>query len=95
MWIDPEKADPLWKCETAGEVVGEPRLADKVLVVADQSGRFTGIDPLSGKELGRGYTLKAHVAPAAAPVAFGPEQLFAPLTDGTVLLVGMNHFRDP
>jgi hypothetical protein len=96
VWIDPEKADPVWKHEQAGdEIVGEPQLAGKVLVVAAPSGKFVGIDPLTGKAVGPGYALKAYVAPAATPVAFGPEQLFAPLTDGTVLLLGMNHFRDP
>jgi hypothetical protein len=39
--------------------------------------------------------LKASAAPAAAPVAFGERRLFAPLTDGTVLLLTLEQLTKP
>jgi hypothetical protein len=66
-----------------------------MLLVADQSGRFVGLDPATGRRLGPGYTLRASAAPAASPVAFGPHRAFAPLSDGTVLLLSLFHLRDP
>ena len=61
-------------------------------MVADESGGFAGLDPRTGKVQGQ-YTLKASVAPAAPPVAFGPGRAFAPLTDGTVLLLSLRQLR--
>jgi hypothetical protein len=43
---------------------------------------------------GAGYTLRANVAPAAAPVFFAG-RLFTPLTDRTILLLSVDHFRHP
>lgn len=40
-----------------------------------------------------GYRLKANEAPIAAPVAFGPGQLFVPRMDGTVLLLPVARLR--
>ena len=67
-------------------------MVDGVLVVADLSGRFVALDPGTGKELG-GYQFPAEAAPAAAVTAFGPGRLFAPLTDGTVLLLPLAELR--
>jgi hypothetical protein len=75
-----------------GAIVGQPQLVDDRVLVADESGRFVGLDPATGKPQGTGYTLRAAVAPAVAPVAFGPDRAFAPLTDGTVLLLSLRHF---
>jgi outer membrane protein assembly factor BamB len=95
-WIDPSRAKPLWDYRTEGEgIVGEPQLVGGLLVVADSSGRFMGLDPASGKSQGGGYSLKANAAPAAAPVAYGADVAFVPLTDGTVFLLGLRHLRDP
>jgi hypothetical protein len=88
VWLDPAKADPVWKYETGGQaIVGQPRLVGGVLVVADQGGRFVALDPTTGEQRGPGYTLRGSVAPAASPVAFGPDRAFAPLSDGTALLL--------
>ena len=76
-------------------VVGEPQLVGGLLVVADSSGRFIGLDPATGKPQGAAYLLKANAAPVAAPVAYGADVAFVPLTDGTVFLLGLRHLRDP
>jgi outer membrane protein assembly factor BamB len=95
VWLDPGKDRPLWEhaAEGAGEVVGQPQLIEGLLVVADDSGRFVGLDPATGKPQGPGYTLKASVVPTASPVAFGPGRAFAPLSDGTVLLLPLDQLR--
>jgi outer membrane protein assembly factor BamB len=86
--IDPEK-EGRREYRTPGEgIVGRPQLVGDLVVVADQQGAFVGLDPATGEPRRKsGYTLRANVAPAASPVAFGPDLLFAPLTDGTVLLL--------
>jgi outer membrane protein assembly factor BamB len=95
VWLDPGKdGEWLWHYESpGGEIVGQPQLVEGVVLVAHLSGRFVGLDPVTGKPRGPGFTLKASVAPAASPVAFGPGRLFAPLTDGTVLLLSLEDFR--
>ncbi len=97
VWIDPLRDGLAWPpYETPGEgIVGQPQLVDGLLVVADLSGRFVGLDPRTGKPRGPGYVLKANVAPAASPAAFGEGRAFAPLTDGTVLLLSTEHLRQP
>jgi hypothetical protein len=85
---------PEFKCE--GEaLVGQPQMIEGMIVVADQSGRFVGLDPATLKPYGKGYKLLASVGPAASPVAFGPDLAFAPLTDGTVLLLSLAQLRQP
>jgi hypothetical protein len=87
----PGKSDPVWEYKAEGEaIVGQPQLVEDMLIVADQSGRYVGLDPATGKPRGKGYTLNASAGPAASPVAFGPGQAFAPLTDGTILLLDLN-----
>jgi outer membrane protein assembly factor BamB len=93
IWIDPDKEAPLWEYTFVADIVGQPQLIDGTLVVANLAGQFIGLDPANGRPRGPGYTLKANVAPAAAPVPFGTERLFAPLTDGTILLLARKYFR--
>ena len=94
-WIDPDKDVPVWTYDFFADIVGEPQLVkDDLLVVADLSGHFTGFDPATGQMPGPGYTLRANVAPAAAPVFFAG-RLFTPLTDRTILLLSVEHFRHP
>jgi hypothetical protein len=95
VWIDPAKDAPLWEHKSAGEVVGQPQLIEGLLVVADLSGNFVALDPATGEARGRGYTLKASVVPTASPVPFGPGRAFAPLSDGTVLLLPLDQLREP
>jgi outer membrane protein assembly factor BamB len=92
----PGDRDPVWEYKSEGEaIVGRPHMVEDMLLIADQSGRFVGIDPKTGKARGTGYTMKANVGPAASPVAFGPNQAFAPLTDGTILLLDLAQLRQP
>jgi hypothetical protein len=97
VWLDPARPErPLWEYESpGGGIVGQPHLIEGLLVVADQSGRYVALDPAVGKPRGPGYVLRASVAPAVSPVPFGPGQAFAPLTDGTVLLLSLHHLREP
>ena len=96
VWLDPDREQPVWGYAFAADIVGEPQLiAPGLLVVADLSGTFSGFTPATGQLPGPGCTLRANVAPAAAPVAFGADRLFAPLTDGTVLLLSRRHFQHP
>jgi outer membrane protein assembly factor BamB len=93
VWMDPGRQQFL-EYSTSGEaIVGHPQLAGGMLVVADLSGQIIGVDPATGKLLGRGYSIKSSVALAATPVAFGAAQLFVPLTDGTILLIPLTYLR--
>jgi hypothetical protein len=86
VWLDPAKDEPRWSADFRADVVGQPQLIDGVLVVADQRGQIQGLAPATGKATGPGYAVVASAAPTAAPMAFGPDRLFVPLSDGTVLL---------
>lgn len=85
VWIDPARTEP-WEYSFVADIVGMPLWLDDALVVANQAGQFTALRPDTGTPLGAGYALRANVAPATAPVPFGNQMLFAPLTDGTVIL---------
>ena len=94
--LDPQEND--WReYRTPGEgIVGRPQLVGDVLVVADRQGTFVALDPATAKPLRQpGYSLRANIAPAANPVAFGPDLIFAPLTDGAVLLLPQKALRPP
>jgi outer membrane protein assembly factor BamB len=95
VWLDPENDTPLPGVDFRADVVGEPQLFDGVVVVADQRGEFHALSLNTGQPLGPGYTLKANAAATAAPVAFGANRLFVPLTDGTMLLLSRRHFQIP
>ena len=93
VWIDPNKEEIAWQKESLGDaIVGLPQIVEGKVLVAEESGRFTAYDPATGTTAGPGYTLKASVGPAATPVAYSPGRAFVPLTDGTVLLLSMEHF---
>jgi PQQ-like domain len=95
VWLDPDRDVPAWSYDFLADIVGEPQLAgEDLLVVADLSGHFAGFHPATGQIQGPGYTLRANVAPAAAPVFFAG-RLFTPLTDRTILLLSVDHFRHP
>jgi outer membrane protein assembly factor BamB len=94
VWLDPASKDVLWVYDTKGKgIVGRPQVAEGMLVVADQDGRFVGLDLATGKPLGPGYKLRGTVVPVATPVAFSPGRLFAPLSDGTALLLAVEHLK--
>jgi hypothetical protein len=96
VWLDPAKAGTLWEYTARAEgIVGQPQLVNGLVVVADLSGRFIGLDPTTGKPRGPSYILKAAAAPGATPVAFGADTAFVPLTDGTVVLLPLRQLRGP
>jgi hypothetical protein len=96
VWLDPAKAGVLWKYTTPAEgIVGQPQIVGDLVVVADLSGRFLGLDPANGKPRGPSHMLKVAAVPAAAPVSFGTDTAFVPLTDGTVVLLPLRRLRDP
>ena len=64
--------------DSGGAIVDRPVQADGVLVICDEGGSFVGLNPETGHHLGAGYTLKAAVAPAAAPVPFGKGRVLRP-----------------
>ncbi len=92
-WLDPARdGKPAWESTADGEIVGQPQLIEGVLVVALQTGAFVGLDPAKGQPTGDKLPSPGGVAPAISPVAFGPGQLFAPLADGTILLLKRTQF---
>jgi hypothetical protein len=66
-----------------------------MVLVADQLGRFIGLDPTDGLAIGPGYTSQGNITPICSPVAFGPDRAFAPLADGTILLLALPRLRNP
>jgi hypothetical protein len=96
VWLNPDRADPEWTHRVEGAaIVGQPQLVGDVVAVADQAGRLIGLDPATGKPLGAGCTLQAVAVPAAAPLAYGKDRLFAPLSDGTVLVLPIEKLKGP
>ena len=94
IWIDPEHAEVQGFSFNA-DIVGEPRLIDGKLIVADESGSIQALDLAKRQLVGVGYRLQANVAAAAAPVPYGTDRLFVPLTDGTIILPSLAWFRPP
>ncbi len=95
VWLDPEREKPLWTFRTNGErIVGQPQVLEDLLVLVHQSGHYVGVDLATGKAKGVGYTLRTSAVPAATPVPFGPHHMFAPLSDGTALLLPLKLLRD-
>jgi hypothetical protein len=96
-WLDPQRDGLAWQFKTprGDPIVGEPRLAGNLVVVADQSGRFVGLNPATGRPAGPGHRLRGSVVPVSAPVPFGPDRLLAPLSDGTLLLLAKERVQHP
>jgi hypothetical protein len=84
----------MWEYAFLADIVGEPDRMDGALIVADVAGQFTALDPANGRPIGTPVTLKANVAPAAAPVRFGAEQAFVILTDGSMVVLPVAKLRD-
>ena len=96
VWIDPANKKLLWDYTTPGKaaIVGVPHLADALVVVADQGGRYVGIIEKTGKPAGKGYQLRGSIAAVASPVPFQKDRLLAPLSDGTMMLLGVAKLRE-
>jgi hypothetical protein len=94
--LDPNQDKPAWTAKVDGDgIESPPRVVGERLVVADLSGRYMALDGATGRPIGAGYRHPAEVAPAASPVPFGPGRLFAPVTDGTVLLLPLADLDRP
>lgn len=93
VWLDPEKDAPLWEYAFVAEVVGEPHALEGILVVGDVAGQFHALDPATGRPLGAGLTLKANVAPTAAPLPWTAGHAWVPLTDGTAVVLPLSRLR--
>jgi outer membrane protein assembly factor BamB len=92
--LDSGRDKPEWQYETPGAgIVGQPHLSKGMVIVADLAGHLVGLDPATGKPAGQRYRMGKGAIPAAAPVLFGAEQLFAPVTDGSVLLTPIEQLR--
>ncbi len=91
IWIDPAKEKTAWEYQTPGEgIVGQPRIIGDMVVVADVTGRFAGLDPATGQARWQpDINLGASLAPTATPTEFGPDRAFVPLIDGTVFLLSL------
>jgi hypothetical protein len=94
IWLDPAK-NKLWEYRADSGILGEPRLLGREVLVATQAGRYLLLGAETGQEQSQGYLLKASVAPAACPIGYGPNLAFAPLTDGTMLLLSLQKLRHP
>jgi hypothetical protein len=100
VWVNPNQKDVLWSYTTpkvpnrdAPPFVGRPQLVAGMIVLADQAGRYVGLNPATGKPAGGLYELKGSIAPVCCPVAFHNDRLLAPLSDGTLLLLGVKKLR--
>jgi hypothetical protein len=90
--ISPDRQDPAWTCKAKGDgLAGPPRRRGDALILTDLAGRYEAIDASTGAAIGSGFPTAGVLpsAPAAAPVDFDASHLFAPLADGTVLLLPM------
>jgi outer membrane protein assembly factor BamB len=94
-WIDPDQPEAMWAYRDAGgeAIVGQPQRIGERVVLAHRNGRYVSLDAQTGQSRGKGYSIRASAAPAAAAVAFGADRIFAPLTDGTVLLLPLEELE--
>jgi outer membrane protein assembly factor BamB len=92
--LDPGKEAPIWTFSMPGEgIVGTPARMDNMIMLADVSGRFLGLDVETGKPMSKGYLLKATAAPVAAPAPLNKNEALVPLTDGTLFLLPLKALR--
>jgi len=88
--LAPDLPQPAWKYRAKGDAIASrPYLSGTTLIVADLAGRFDSLDLQTGAPTGQTFPMTGVLpaAPASAPADFGDGRLFAPLSDGTVLLV--------
>jgi hypothetical protein len=97
VWIDPSADKELWTyaTEKGDAIVGQPQLAAGMVVLADQSGRYVGLDPKTGTPAGATYQLRGSISPATCPMPFHDDRLLAPLSDGTLLLLSVKRLQSP
>jgi outer membrane protein assembly factor BamB len=93
--LDLNQDKPVWEYQSQeGAIVGNPQLVGDMFIVAHVSGQLVGLDSKTGKpHMPQGFRLAANVGPTAAPVPFGSERAFVPLTDGTIFLLPLSELR--
>jgi outer membrane protein assembly factor BamB len=86
--LNPDDRVESWTYRTKGDGVPlAPRLLGDAVIIADVAGRYEALSFGDGTSLGTFPALTTlPAAPAAAPLPMA-DKLFAPLTDGTVLLI--------
>ena len=75
---------------TSHAIVGEPVQIGDGYLLADESGLYTMIDASTGRPRGRSPQVRGSLGPAATPVAYSDDRIFAPLTDGTFMLLRLD-----
>jgi outer membrane protein assembly factor BamB len=86
VWLDPEKDAPLWERPfDALGLAGEPQLVGNLILVSENTGNYYWLDA-TGAEKGK-LESKQGAIPASAATALGDKHAFAPLSDGTALLL--------
>jgi outer membrane protein assembly factor BamB len=88
--LAPDLPQPAWKYRAKGDAIASrPYLSGNTLIVADLAGRYDTLDLQTGTATGQTFPMTGVLpaAPACAPVDLGDGRLFAPLSDGTVLLI--------
>jgi outer membrane protein assembly factor BamB len=86
--LDPASPKPLWEHQVEGlGVQGEPQYADDAVLITDISGAFTWLDAKTGSVRDQ-QKLPFRAVPTAAAVPMAPGRALAPLSDGTLLLLG-------
>jgi outer membrane protein assembly factor BamB len=88
LWLDPSQPKPLWELNASGAgYASGPQSMATDLVIADVAGQYQRLNPATGLAQGAAFVLPGSAAPATLPLAFGPERLLAPLSDGTLALL--------
>jgi outer membrane protein assembly factor BamB len=78
----------MWTTEpNSHAIVGGPVPIGDGYLVADESGQYVMIDALTGRPRGQSLQVRGSLGPAATPVVYSNDRIFAPLTDGTIMLL--------
>jgi len=81
---------PVWKYRVKGDGLAElPQVIDDALVLSDLSGRFEAINAATGAPIGTSFPVLGALpaAPTANPLDGGDGKLYAPLSDGSLLVI--------
>jgi outer membrane protein assembly factor BamB len=91
--MDPTQ-DALWEyLSDKHPIVGRPQIVKDIVVVADRGGRLVGLDPMTGKSVTPYVPLGVNAPPASAPLPYGEDRLFIPISDGTAILLPLSELR--
>lgn len=68
-------------------IVGQPQAVGEFILIPELSGKFTWLKAKTGENAGSAIQLVGSLVPASGAVPLGKHWSFAPLSDGTVLLI--------